>query len=215
VNVIATSSTDPTSGYILGGGRAAYDYSAVLRLRRADFRLANQVRNRLNELYGPGAASAPSPGDIGLRIPPKYRWRKERFMEMVAATFVDRTPELIQARINTFIHSLAVSEDKDTAEVALEAVGRASLPKLAALLRSSDPEVCLRAARCMLSLGDDRGLVKLREIALDGDSAYRREALDAVAVLARRNDAMALCERMLRESDAKLVLPAYEHLRRM
>jgi len=215
VNVIDTSSPDPTAGYVLGGGRTAYNYRAVLKLRRANFTRANQVRNRLNEVYGPGTAAAPSPTNIALRIPPKYRWRKERFMKMVAVTFLEQTPELTRARVDTFVRQLAVAEEKATAELALEAIGRASAPKLAALLQVSDQEARLRAARCLLSLGDDRGLIALRQIALDKNSPYRREALDAVAVLARRSDAMTLAQRMLRAADGRLVLAAYEHLRRI
>lgn len=215
VNLIGISSPDLATGYVLGGGRAASEYRGIVRLRRAHFAVASQVRNRLNERYGLGTAVALSPTDIELRIPPKYRWRKQRFIELVQATFLDQTPELIQARINTFVHILAVGEEKASAEIALEAIGRASLPKLGTLVHSSDKKVCLRAARCMLSLGDDRGLAALRNMAMDKDSPYRREALDAAAVLARRRDATLLAQRLLRDDDVRLVLAAYEHLRRM
>lgn len=41
------------------------------------------------------------------------------------------------------------------------------------------------------------------------------EALDAVMVSARRNDAVTLARRLLRDGDAKIVQAAYEHLRQM
>ncbi|MBN2128178.1 MAG: flagellar basal body P-ring protein FlgI [Sedimentisphaerales bacterium] len=215
VNLLGGGTPDLVTGYALGGGRAAYEYRGLVRLRRAHFPVASQLRNRLNERYGSGTATALSPSDIELRIPSRYRWRKERFIELVRATFLDQTSELIQARINTFVHRLAVGEEKASAEIALEVIGRASLPKLATLLRSSDKEVGLRAARCMLSLGDDRGLVALRNMVMDKDSPYRREALDAAAVLARRGDAGLLVQRLLQDDDVRLVQAAYEHLRRM
>ena len=215
VNLIGTGSPDLTTAYALGGGRAAYEYRSIIQLRRAHFAVANQLRNRLNERYGLGTASAISPTDVELRIPPQYRWRKQRFIELVRATYLEQTSELMQSRINTFIHSLAVGEEKASAEIALEAIGRVSLPKLGALLHSSDEGVRLRAARCMLSLGDDRGLVALRNMVMDKDSPYRREALDAAAVLARRRDAGLLVQRLLHDDDVRLVLAAYEHLRRM
>ena len=215
VNLIGTGSPDLTTGYALGGGRAAYEYRSILQLRRAHFAVANQLRNRINERYGSGTATAISPTDIELRIPPQYRWRKERFIELLRATYLEQTSELIQSRVNTFVHTLAVGEEKAAAEIALEAIGRASLPKLGALLHSSDEEVSFRAARCMLSLEDDRGLAALRNVVMDKDSPYRREALDAIAVLARRRDAALLVQRLLRDDDVRLVLAAYEHLRRM
>jgi hypothetical protein len=65
----------------------------------------------------------------------------------------------------------------------------------------------------MLGLGDDRGFAILREMALDAKSPFRMEALNAVMVCARRNDASALAMRLLRDKDKTMVLAAYEYLR--
>jgi hypothetical protein len=191
------------------------DYAIALRLRRPDFRVAGLIRNRLSERYGPQVARAVSPAGIELHIPPDYRRRKERFVEMVPATFLDVTDESHSARVNTFIHQLAVSDAKHAAEVALEAIGRASLPKLRTLLKSSDPEVRLRAARCMLNLRDDQALGTLRQFATDRDSPYRLEALDAIMAAARQAEAVALAQRLLRDPETSVMLAAYEHLRRL
>jgi len=61
VNLIGISSPDLAAGYVLGGGRAASEYRGIVRLRRAHFAVASQVRNRLNERYGLGTAVALSP----------------------------------------------------------------------------------------------------------------------------------------------------------
>ena len=66
-----------------------------------------------------------------------------------------------------------------------------------------------------MGVATDRGLAALRNVVMDKDSPYRREALDAIAVLARRRDAALLVQRLLRDDDVRLVLAAYEHLRRM
>ena len=215
INSIGNVEPDLKSGYILGGGRVPYDYTALLRLRQPGFRTASLIRNRLSERYGPGVAQALSPRDIEVRVPPEYRYRKQGFMAMVPATFLTATEELTQARMNAFVRRLAVSDNKDESEIALEAIGRESLAKLNVLLSASDAEVRLRAARCMLSLGDDRGLAVLRALAMDKNSPHRLEALEAVAVSARRNDASMLARRLLRDDDVTVVLAAYEHLRRM
>jgi hypothetical protein len=55
----------------------------------------------------------------------------------------------------------------------------------------------------------------LREIALDPKSQRRLEALDALVIGADRNDAAALAQRLLRDSDTAIVLGAYERLREM
>jgi len=113
------------------------------------------------------------------------------------------------------VQHLATGTDKDSAEIALEAVGRESLSRLGELLDTSDTEVRLRAARCLLGLRDDRGFPVLREMAVDAKSPHRREAFDAVMVSAKRNDALALAQRLLRDDDVTMVLAAYEHLRRL
>ena len=46
---------------------------------------------------------------------------------MVPATYLEISDELAKARVNAFVHQLAVSGDKEAAEVALEAIGRESL----------------------------------------------------------------------------------------
>lgn len=213
VNTIQTAKPVATDGYVIGGGTARHGYTGVLRLRRPDYAVTSAVRNRLNERYGPGTATAVSANDVTFVIPASYQRRQARFVSMVQATYVAETPELLQARIDTFVQQLAASDRKERSESALEAIGRHCLPKLATLLNATHEEVRLRAARCALSLGYDGALEPLRAIAMDATSRYRLEALDAIVTLGRRNDATTLARRLLRDRDAQVVLAAYEHLR--
>jgi len=215
INLIGTTEPALTDGYVIGGGVANYDYRGTVRLRRAKYEVASTLRNRLNERYGRGAAQAVSATGIDFVVPPQYQRRKARFVSMVSATYLTETPELLEKRIDVFVSRLSVAESAERSEIALEAVGRNCLPKLATLLDAPSEEVRLRAARCMLNLGDDRGWESLRTIALDAASAYRLEALDAIVVGARRNEAIALARRLLRDSEARVILAAYEHLRQM
>jgi len=67
----------------------------------------------------------------------------------------------------------------------------------------------------MLNLGSDVGLETLKTIAMDKDSAYRIEALEAITTGARRNDAAAISRRLLRDEDFNIRLAAYEQLRKL
>jgi hypothetical protein len=214
-NSIGTAEVDPRSGYILGGGRTLYEYATVWRLRKPNYTTASQIRNRVSERYGPGIAQASSPAAVEVRIPAEYRQRKTRFVSLIAATFLEVTNELTIARINAYVQDLASPGDKDSSEIALEAVGRESAGKLTALLSSPEAQVRLRAGRCLLNLDDSRGLAPLRDIALDPKSPYRLEALEAVMVSRRHADAVTLAQRLMQDEDPAVVLAAYEHLRRV
>jgi hypothetical protein len=215
INPIGTVEIDPRSGYILGGGRILYDYTAVLRLRKPNYASASFIRNRLSERYGPNIAQALSAAAIEVRIPSEYSLRKQRFLSIIPATFLEVTNELNAARINTYVQALTESDNKESSEIGLEAVGRESAGKLVTLVNSPNAEVRLRAGRCLLGLGDSRGLAPLRELALDPKSAYRLEALEAVLTCARRADAGALAQRLLGDEDVAVVLAAYEGLRQI
>jgi hypothetical protein len=215
INPIGTVEIDPRSGYILGGGRILYDYTAVLRLRKPNYASASFIRNRLSERYGPNIAQALSAAAIEVRIPSEYSLRKQRFLSIIPATFLEVTNELNAARINTYVQALTESDNKESSEIGLEAVGRESAGKLVTLVNSPNAEVRLRAGRCLLGLGDSRGLAPLRELALEPKSTYRLEALEAVLTCARRADAGALAQRLLGDEDVAVVLAAYEGLRQI
>ncbi len=133
INPIGTVEIDPRSGYILGGGRTLYEYTAVLRLRKPSYASASLIRNRLSERYGPNIAQALSAAAVEVRIPAEYSLRKKRFLSIITATFLEVTDELNIARINTYVQALAESGNKESSEIALEAVGRESAGKLGAL----------------------------------------------------------------------------------
>lgn len=215
VDTIDPSRTSKKLGYVLAGGVVLDEYKVRLALQRPDYRIASAIRNRLNERFGDGTAEAISPGQIELKVPAKYRGQKGRFISIVKATYLAETAEITKERVRVSVRELAVSEDKKQSEIALEAMGNASLDKVAALLNSSNREVRLRAARCMLNLGDDRGLNVLREIATDKGSPYRVKALEAITAAASRNDAAAISRRLLRDDNFDIRLAAYETLRKL
>ena len=215
VDKIGDSGLDKRTGYILAGGKVLVGSRIEMQLDRADFRLTNAIRNRINERFGNDVAMAPLPGRIELAIPGKYGANKRRFLALVGAMFLTDEPELVEQRITSLTEKLASSSNMFESEVALEAIGNQCLSKLSPLLQSPDEPVRLHTARCMLYLGSDAGLEALRKIVTDQRSNRRLEALDAIVFGARRNDAAATARRLLRDDNFSIRLAAYEHLRNL
>ena len=208
-------SQDPRIGYVLGGGTVIEEYKVNLALRLPDYRVVSQIRNRINERFGYEIAVALAPGSIELRIPTKYLEAKGRFIQLVRATYLVGSPDLTEKRIMTHIEKLASSKDKNASEIALEVIGNAALPKLTALLNSSDPEIRLRAARCMFNLGDQKGREALWSIATDKESSYRLEAVEALVNTSAGQDVTSMLQSLLRNDDLSIRLIAYENLVRL
>jgi hypothetical protein len=110
---------------------------------------------------------------------------------------------------------LALGTDILTTEYALDAIGRPALDKLAPLLENEDPKIRFHAARCMLSIGDDRALPVLRAFINDGSSKFRLPAIDAVGFNAKRDHANQALTDLLGDDDFKARFAAYEHLLRL
>ena len=212
---IDTAGFDPKIGYVLGGGKVLDEYRIVLALQEPDFRRANNIRNRLNGRFGGGTARAVLPGRVEVLVPGQYKNRKQSFISMVKAMYLTQEPEVTLERIRTLVNRLADSKDPDESEIGLEAIGNQSLGGLNPLLNSTDERVRLHAARCMLNLGSDAGLAVLRQITIDTNSPNRLEALEAIAVGARRTDAASIARKLLRDKDFQITLAAYKHLRQL
>lgn len=212
---VGASKINQRVGLVLAGGRILDGYKINLELPKPDFRMTNNIRNRLNELFGDGTAKVVLPGLLGVIVPAKYIEQKQRFISIMKATYLTQSAEIINERINIFIRKLAALQDADASETALEAIGNQSFGGLSTLLEASNEQVRLRAARCMLNLGSDAGLMTLRQIALDRKSAYRIEALESITAGARRNDASRISQRLLRDDDFRVRLAAYEQLRKL
>jgi len=218
IDTLSSDKPDKKSGYVLAGGTVGDEYKINLTLRRPDYKIANLIRNRINERFGQNTAKAVSPSLIDLKVPAQYKQQKQGFISLIKATYLTQTPETATERIRTFVRKLAVSQDKQDkyeSEIALEAIGKDCLGQLAALLNSSDGQVRLHAARCMLNLGSDAGLDSLRDTAMDKGSPYRIEALEAITMAANRNDAVAISRKLLRDSNFDIRLRAYENLRKL
>ncbi|MHC4105685.1 MAG: flagellar basal body P-ring protein FlgI [Planctomycetota bacterium] len=215
VDKIMTSKVNKRGGYILAGGKVLDEYKITLELHEPDFRMTNNIRNRLNELFGYETAKVVLPGMLEVTVPAKYVERKQRFISIMKATYLTQSRDIINERINLFIRKLAALEDADASEIALEAIGNQSFGGLSILLKNPNEQVRLRVARCMLNMGSDAGLMTLWQIAMDVKSAYRIDALESITAGARRNDAARISQRLLRDDDFRVRLAAYEQLRKL
>jgi hypothetical protein len=206
---------DERQGRVLGGGRVADEYPVRLALRLPDHKVAGQIRDRINSRFGPDTAVATSAEMVRLNPPLEYADRKDRFTALVCSIYMVDNSQLAAQRAAELSRQLAVADDKEKSEIALEALGAASVGRLTVLLNISDEEARFRAARCLLNLANDAGAETLRQIAMTEGSPYRAQALEAMTRSARHNDATALARRLLRDKDFNTRLAAYESLRRL
>jgi hypothetical protein len=203
------------AGYILAGGKVLDEYKVILSLQKPDFGTANRIRNRINGRFGDATAKAVLSDRVEFVVPPKYKEQRQRFVSMVTAMYLTQEPSIDSERIKAYVKRLSGSQDKYSSEVALEAIGNECLDELGVLLKSSDEKIRFHTARCMLNLGSDTGLAALRRIAQEKESAYRIEALESITIGARRNDAVSISRKLLRDDDFRIRLAAYEQLRKL
>jgi flagellar basal body P-ring protein FlgI len=210
INSLGDTPVDKRSGFILAGGRVLNDSQISLVINNRNYHLTRHICDRINEGFGSATAKAVMPGQITLSIPDRYKGQENHFLALLKATYLFASAQ--NQKIDSLISGLANSENKLQSETTLEAIGIAAAEKLASLLNSADEKTRLAAARCLLNIGDDRGLEPLRTIALDKNSKYRIEALEAISFGAKRSDASAILQRLLRDDDFNIVLAAYRQL---
>lgn len=205
------------TGYILGGGTVDKGVTISLALKEPNYFTANAIRNQLIERFGPGTAKAVNPGEVELTIPQAFRNRRDKFIRLAEMTYMASGDTSQQQRIGSLLQELREGKDKAYAELGLEAIGRPALFALGDLLKSgpSDESVRFHAARCMLNIGDDRGLDVLQAIAMDSKSPLRFEVIEAVGQAAKRNDASRILGRLLDDDAFEVKLAAYEQLVRL
>ena len=213
IDKLSSKNIDPRTAYILGGGRAMNDSQVLLALFKADYLVANAIRNRINERFGPNTARAVLPNEIDLNIPAKFRYNKERFLSMVESLSMNTNSFVQQKRIKTLTAALASGADKEGAEIALAAIGKPAISELRKLVKSNDEAVRFHSARCMLQAGDDSAVLILAGIANNKSSGRRIEAIETIGANARKNDAIPTLAPLLSDEDFSVRYASYTQLR--
>jgi hypothetical protein len=213
---VYSSKTDDISQrkwLVLGGGRVKQDSPVKLILNSPDFVTANVVRNRINERFGPKTAVAVSTTEISLSIPAQYIDQKQRFLRLVESLMVAENPAIQNEYALTLIQKIiSKSSDIENAAIALEGIGRPALDVIAPLLEHPDPDVRFYAAKCILNIGDSRGLSVIRMVAADEQSPYRLEAIRVIGRSAKRRDALPILTNALNDPHIQVRLEAYDAL---
>jgi hypothetical protein len=212
IDQVASTPGDWRGGYILGGGRLADQPQITILTDKEDFRTTSAIRNLINDRFGSDTARALSPTQIGLRMPPQYRLRRAQFVSMVEAIPLDQSQQPIQESATRLVSELATTGDRSSREIALEAIGPASLGQLGALLQSSDEAVRLSGARCMANLGSPRGIETLAAIARTPGSPRRQEAISAIVDVASLQRSSPILQDLLEDDNVDVVVAACEGL---
>lgn len=204
-----------TNGYVLGGGLVSQEVRLAIGLYEPSFLMSSSIRNRLNERFGRGTAKAISQNEIEFIIPPKYKAQKEKFLAMVQLLYLAEDYGTRKSRVQMLTDKLVTDDNKFISEYALEAIGRNTIDTMLPLLNSEDETVRFHAGRCMLSIGDDRAVSTLKNIANDKSSQLRVDAIKAIGLNAKRNIATSVLSRLPGDSDFDVKYAAYEQLVRL
>ncbi len=212
INKLGDSKLNPRVGYVLGGGKVSGDSSITLVIRRPSYQVSSRIALRLTERFGEGVADAMSQGRLKLTVPGRYERQRRRFVDIVLSTYLAEEPGIVSERVLRLVKELAVGTNKYESEAGLEAIGKASLPKLSVLLNSSNEEVRFRAARCIQNIGGEEGIEVLEEMAFDDDFKFRVAAIETIGAAGREDRSTSISRRLLREKDIDVRVAAYKNL---
>ncbi len=205
------AATKESRYYIFGGGTVILNTTISMVLNQPNYYAASAIRNRINERFGPNTANAVSREEIQVIIPTRYRDQKLRFLSMTQLLYLSEDETLRKQRIETLSSQLAEPQKTGTVEIALEAIGKPVLAKLAESLSHSDVNVRFAAARCMLNIGDNRGLPVLRNVAYNPKSELRIAAIESLSK-AKLKDAESVLSQLLQDEKLEVRVSAYEQL---
>lgn len=208
-----TLDNEKTDGwYLLGGGTVQNETSLSLALLKPNFTAASAIRNRINERFGASTAKAVSPAEIRLRIPPRYRHQKVRFLQMIQTLFLSDDPDLERRHVEALIAQLKSQADKTPSEMGLEAIGKLALDPLHPLLSSPAPDLRFHAARCIINIGDERALPVLEQFCKNPSDPYCIPALETIGQAVRPRKAEPILLKAMENDNLQIRLAAYAQL---
>lgn len=206
-------------GRVLDGGAVTFPTLIEVILDNPSHQRARQIASALNSSFprGPGDPEQTARGKddtlVQVRIPFRYRERREDFIELVRHLTIDQSfPEVYARRYSETLRNDAYLAREMS--WCLEALGERAKPFLADLYTSPESAPRLAALRAGANLNDPRAVTSLRELASSGPSNLR---VDAISLLASIEAGPAVDEtlrNLLDEPELSIRVEAYEGLMR-
>ncbi len=213
---------DPRRGIVLGGGQSLKDRIIRLSLLRPDFRIAQQIQNRLNSRFeepeGPKVAEA-TRDQVTLRIPPFYQDRYNHFISLVLALYLQDSPGFLENKLRE-LQALARQPGLDEATIlrisyAWETIGRPSLPSLELL--SQEPglgRISFYAARTALNLDEPWAIDAMITMAQDDNHPAQLPAVQTLSENFSNLRSRSALRKLISNKNHRIRLLVYEGLRK-
>lgn len=197
---------------VLGGGNVVGETVTHLILKTPGFKESSTIRNLINTRFGYNTAQAVSPQQVDVLVPDAYHKQRWRYWALIEALPMSEDPAVLEKRLNKLIQKLANQEDLDETEIALEAMGQASVPLLSQYLLNPNPNIQLAAARCLSFLGSLQGLNALCQIAAMPQHPNRVQAMHALKSMTRIPQVQQIVTRLLSDPNLQFAMDVYESL---
>jgi flagellar P-ring protein precursor FlgI len=214
----SASGSNPREGIVIGGGMTLDARQLSLVSVMESYATVRQVETAINRVFSgdPKAAVAVSPTNIELHMPPEYRGRERRFIELVTHLSLASTQAAREARGQQLLAELT-RPDAPLEDVALslEGIGPTVLPMIKDYYTHSRRDVNYYAARTGVRLGDELGLEVLIRHAQDERSPYQSTAIRELGESRMPVRASFALKELLANSDPRIRISAYEALRRV
>jgi flagellar basal body P-ring protein FlgI len=207
--------TTPLEGVIAGGGVTLADRRIRLVLMEPSYLRAKQIRDRINAQYaGPMlTADATSPSFIQLRVPGAFHGDTAHFLALTRALYLSQDSRFEATRARLLADEMIrPNAPHEHIALALEGLGRRSLPVLADLYAHPKAYVSFHAAAAGLRLGDHVACDTMAVHARDPAGEHRFQAIRALGQTEGMAGAAMTLRQLLHDDDPRVQVEAYEQL---
>ena len=212
------TTVNPREGRVIGGGSSTVERNLTLISAIESYTTVARVEEVINQRFpnDKPVADAVSPTNVDLTVPPAFRGREGRFLELLLHLPMSRSPVQREGRTKMLVAELARPESPlNEVGLALEGIGVSVIPMLQPLYTHPRRPVNFYAARTGLRLGDKLAVEVIIQHAKDPRSLFRRQAIRELGKCDKRHRAGAVLRDLLADPDPQICILAYEALRRV
>jgi hypothetical protein len=219
-----TPTTNPSAaaslreGHIIGGGINQVDRRLSLVTTIESYATVRQIMDSINRRFTgeTKVADANSPSHVEIKLPPEYRTRRQRFLDLIMHLPLAASPAQREARGKALLGELTKPDAQlEDVSLALEGVGSSIIPLLQPLYTDPNRNVNYFAARAGLRLGDELAIEVIIRHTGDARSPYRLPAVRELGDCTFPPRASNALRELLGNSDARIRIAAFEALRRV